>query len=423
MDFRYLALFLLMASLAYADCIGYTDSFDVRVLDAKYRPLPNATVTVTYDRGATFGEQYFTTAPLRTDASGIVHFTIYNQGTLTRTIDCRITVNGSAEGIKGSATVMANEHGSIVDVTLSDAYTVTFYVRDQLGHPLQNASVTVANRTEKTDADGSFVFYLRAGTYNYLASYLDAKQPGSLDVSNDTAYEIRLAFYNVVMNVIDEAGTPLPAKLTIFNRTFDLAGGHFEYDRVFGDYVPYSVDYKGIISNGTLTPASDPDVEIVYDLHSPVFGTIKPETFNEKQRLQINVSDEGKFASGLNLSSIKVNYKIEPADENVAWNEAVVFTAGRNQFTAEFPRLPTGRIVRFKIEVKDRAGNFAEIDGKFSTYVAKPPQNATNATNNQTNTQSTTQGEQGIPLSYIVGGAIVAVLVISLVFRIKSKTT
>ena len=37
MNAKYLVLLLLILSLSYADCIGYNDTFQVRVLDAKLR--------------------------------------------------------------------------------------------------------------------------------------------------------------------------------------------------------------------------------------------------------------------------------------------------------------------------------------------------------------------------------------------------
>lgn len=422
MNFRYIALFLLIATVAYADCAGYTESFDVRVLDAKYRPLPNANVTVTYDRGSSFGEQYFTTNPQRTDANGIVHMTIYNQGTGTREIDCRITVKADVEGASASTTITVNEHGDPVDVVLPTLYSVKFYVRDQLGYPLENASVSIDNRTSRTGPKGDVAFYLQTGQYRYLASYLDAKQESSLNVSNDTEYEVRFAFYKVVLDVSDDTGASVAASLTMFNRTYEAQDGHFELDKVFGDSVPYSVTCKGIVTNGTLVPSSNLPVKVVYDMHAPTFGNITPELFNGKQRLVISVSDPGTQASGLDLETMQVSYKMEPSDENTPWNNAVIFTSGRNQLTAEFPQLPQNRIVNFRAEIKDRAGNKAEIDGKFTTMVIAPPQNASNGTKNQTVTPETGQGQQGIPLSYIIGGAIVALLAISLVFRLKTKT-
>lgn len=419
-DWRHIAAFLLLASLSYADCVGYNETFGVQVVDAEYRSMPGAAVTVTYDPGTSFGERYFTTQPVYTDATGLARFTIYNQGTNTRSIDCKIWVNGSIGGARGSVTVTANEHADPVTIRLIDVYPLRFFIRDHLGYPLPNASVSVGGKSVKSGADGIADLYLKTGKYNYLASYLDAKQAGTLTVSNATVYEVVFTYYKVQVDVVDDSGTPLPAGLTIFNRTFELQDGHFESNKTFGEAIPYSTDYKGLIISGTIIPATNPNARAVYDIHAPTFGEIKPETLNERQRLDITVSDNGQYASGLDLGTMKVTYKVEPSDENAQWNDAVVFTAGRNRFTAEFPELPQNAIVRFRTEIKDKAGNRAEIEGKFTTYEVQAPQNTTQ---NQTNPQQTTPQEQGIPLTYILGGAIIAILAVYMVFRIKSKTT
>src|SRR5271157_4267697 len=98
MDARYLVLLLLLISLSYADCVGYNDTFQVRVLDAKLRPVENAAVTVTYDRGASFGAQYFTTPFKYTYQNFFLNILIYNQWTGCRAIDCNIVINGSIGG-------------------------------------------------------------------------------------------------------------------------------------------------------------------------------------------------------------------------------------------------------------------------------------------------------------------------------------
>lgn len=422
MDFRTFAVLLLLVSASFAGCAGYTETFDVRVLDSSYRPIPGATVNVTYDQGTSFGQQYFTTAK-ETDSSGVAHFSLYNQGTATRNIDCSIRVQGAAGGSTGSTSITVGAHGNPVDIRLSDVYYVRFFIRDMPGYPLQNASLSMGGTTVKSGADGEAAFFIRGGKYDYLASYRDAKQQGSVTISKDTDYDVRFAFYNLKIDVVDDQGAQLAATLTIFNKTFELPDGHYESEKIFGEEIPYSVEHKGIVLTGTLVPSQSPYATVVFDVHSPVFGAIRTEELLGKPRLHITVSDGGEHASGLDLESMKATYKVEPSDESTPWGKATVFTAGRNVFTAEFPELAPNSVVRFRIEIKDKAGNRAEIDGKFTTYEA-PPENVTqNATQNQTNTPQTTPQEQGMPLSYMVGGVIIAILAIYLVFRIKSKTS
>ncbi|MDD5172332.1 MAG: hypothetical protein PHF60_04840 [Candidatus ainarchaeum sp.] len=421
MDLRYLFVFLILSQLAvplFADCIGYTDSFDVRVLDAKLRPIEGAVVTVTFDRGTSFGEQYFTTSPRYTDSQGKLHYDILNQGTTTRQIDCDITITGSAGGSTKTAVVEANIHGSPVDIILTDVYPMKFFVWDQLNAPLENASVTLGGKMNKTDSTGMVKYYFKTGDYSYFASYLDAEQAGSLTVANDTDYVVIFAHYTISIDVMDDTSAPLSVTLRIFNQTFDVPDGHFEYTPAFGEQIPYSVDYRGIVREGTLMPASEPSVTVIFDTHAPSFGDIVPGEISGKPQLSISVTDPNAHASGLDLSSIEVLYKIEPSDETTPWSKAVTFTSGRNTFTAQFPELPSKSIVKVKIGVKDKEGNRAEIDLQFSTLDVQPPQNGTQ---DQNNTQESPVETQGIPFSYILGGVILLVLVVYMVFRLKPK--
>ncbi len=415
MDYRYILLFALLISSSFGACIGYNDSFDVRVLDAKLRPVEGADVVIKYDRGATFGEQYFITPAKKTDSNGKVHFDILNQGTLSRPIDCKININASLDGTLQKKEIIANTHGQIIDLALSDAYPIKFYVRDQFQSPLKNATVTIGSSSKKTDEMGLVKIFVKKGVYDYFASYVDASQAGKINVSDDTAFEVLFPYYKIQLDVRDDNGNPLNATLMIFNHTYYLADGHFENNKTFGSEVPYTLEYSGLESSGTITPSVEPNVKAVFDVHAPLFGEIKPEVLNNRPKLHIIASDPGKLASGISISSIKVTYKIEPGDSG--WSNAITFTAGLNKFTTDFPELPENSIVNFKIEVKDNAGNKADIDGKFSTLIQQ------NNTQNQTNTQTEPPQEQGIPLLYILIGVIIVILTIYMVFRIRSKAS
>jgi hypothetical protein len=272
--------------------------------------------------------------------------------------------------------------------------------------------------TNKTNTGGSVDYFLPKGNHTYLASYLDASQAGTLQVTDDSEFLVKFTYYKVTIDVTDDFGDPLPAALTIFDKTIEMENGHFESDKTFGLEVPFKVDYKGIVTEGTILPATKPDVKIIYDVHSPSITDIKAEALNTRPRLLMTMADPGKYADGIDFSSIKVVYRMEPADSATPWDKAVTFTTGRNQVTAEFPELPADRVVRFRVEVQDKAGNKAEVEGKFSTFAGEP---AKNDTGNQTITQPTAPEGQGIPLLYIVVGVIIAVLTVYFVFRMKSK--
>ncbi len=431
MHCRYAVLFLFMLALAsaedeitYLELIhpgcenGYNDSFNVRVLDAKLRPVEGAAVNVTFDRGATFGGQYLTTPTRRTDASGTIHFDLINQGTSSREVDCNILVQASAGGDSNHTTVLATEHGSVVDVPITSIYQVRFYVRDGTNSPLPNATVTLGNFTGTTDAYGLTMFTILGGLHGYLASYLDGGQAGRINVSDDTMFEVMLRASKVAVEVTDDLGGPLPVTLYIFNRTYALPDGKFEYPVTYGSEIPYRVEYQGIVREGSIIPSVSPDAVVTFDTHAPHFGSIVAEGSEGRYSLLIPVSDPGGKASGVNYQSLVVTYRLEPADPATPWNPAVTFTSGKSTLTAEFPELPPGGIVSFRAEISDNAGNKAIVEGRFSTTAPPPPQNITQ---NQTNTQPDTAGTQGIPLLYIGMGVIVSLFIVYVVFRIKSQ--
>ncbi len=419
MNAKYLVLLLLILSLSYADCIGYNDTFQVRVLDAKLRPVEGAAVTVNYDRGASFGTQYFTTPVQYTDQNGLLDMAIYNQGTLSRTIDCNIVINGSLGGASKSVTITANVHGPVVDVQLNVS-PLKFYVRDQSGVALANASVSVDNITEQTGTDGSAAYTLAAGNYSYLASYLDASQSGILTITDDSEFVVKFAFYKISLNVSDDFGNPLPATITILNNTYTPENGYFENNKTFGQEIPYLVSYMGLEATGAISPATDPNAMVTFDIHAPSITDITANALTASPTLTMAIVDPGTQPSGVDFSSVKVTYQLEPADETTPWDNAVVFTTGRNQVTAEFPQLPSDRVVHFRIDAKDKAGNKAEVEGEFTTSAATV-ENVTNNTINQTITPQNKPPTQGLPLLYIVAGVIIMILVVYLVIHIKSK--
>ncbi|MBI5046470.1 hypothetical protein HZC07_01940, partial [Candidatus Micrarchaeota archaeon] len=225
--------------------------------------------------------------------------------------------------------------------------------------------------------------------------------------------------YDISIDVVDDNGNPVNSSIMIFNKSF-VTEGHFKYNKTFGQAIPYSVEYRGIVKTCQLTQ-DKPLASIVYDISPPTIGNIQTQINGSRTKMIIPVTDLGKYASGVDLSSISVTYKVEPTDPTVPPSNAITFTVGRNTFAAEFPELPSGKIVQFKIEVKDKEGNKAIVDGKFSTLVQPPKNNSTTNTQNQSNTQTKPQEEQGIPLLYIIIGVIVVLLVIFLVFFLKSK--
>jgi hypothetical protein len=229
---------------------------------------------------------------------------------------------------------------------------------------------------------------------------------------------ITFPYYRVEIDVMDDNGVPLDALVTMYNETFQLQDGYFENNRSFGHNINYEISYKGLINKGVIIPELDPRVQVVYDIHAPTFDDIISQTVGDRATLTLEVSDPGLHPSGIDVTSIIVKYRMEPADPTTPWNSAVVFPTGYNTFTAEVSDLPTDVVVQFAAEIKDKDGNRATIDGKFSTLAVEQP---VNITQNQTKPQNDVETSQEIPLFYIVGGVFLVILIVYLGIRIKSR--
>ncbi len=410
--FTTLILILLITTTA-ADCAGYYESFDIRVLDPKIRPVEGALVQVKFDRGTSFGPQYFTTEPTPTNASGRVHISIHNQGTNTREIDCKIYINATIGGATTKETITAEAHPVIVDLTL-DVYKVEIYVKNQNRVPVENATVTINEEGKTTDSSGRALFYSKTGEIEYLASYLKGKQSGYIPVSDDTRYEILLAQYSVAIDVIDDYGEPLPSTLELFGETHELEDGHFETDEVFGEEITATVTYAGIVKEYTIYPAEENDVDFVFDIHPPVIEVVDHMSVDSRPRMTVRITDPGDYGTGVDPTSVIVLYRIVG---ETGWTSATTYVTGVDTYTVDFPALQEGKIIEFRVEALDEQGNKAVQTGRFVT-TGKPEENITE---NGEEPQENGFEWQDIPLFYIVIGVILIIVVVYIVKHLKGK--
>jgi len=399
----FLVLLAQFVSAAEIDCRGYTDSFDVRVLDAKLRPVEGALVTVMFDRGASFGEQYFVTEPLPTNADGIRHFSIANQGTETRKIDCRIWINATLGKAKATKTVIANSHGQFIDLNLN-VYLLDMIVDDQNGKPIENATVTVNGISKLTGKDGRARFYTPPGLIDYVASYYRGKESGKIYIRNDTNYEIVLRRHSVSIDSVDDEGKPVEATIFIFNESFPMTNGHYETE-VFGDTIEGTVSYAGFEKTIVMDLDRRNTSVVVFDLRPPSIKSTEITVIGKRPRMTIRVADDGKYASGVNVSGTKVIYRILPLEVGSGWSSATTFATSLDTFVSDFPELESDKTIEFRIEIRDNEGNTAVREGRFVV-----PESNVEITQDQTQTDKNSQ------ILYI---AIVVIIIIVAVYIVK----
>ena len=117
MNFRFLLFILsLLAVSSFAvnvlptdkpTCnVSFNDSLNIRVLDAKSRPIPGADVFVRYQYSGSVGAEgkgtYYVIGPRVTNQSGMVNVHISNTETFKDKLDCEFVINGTIGNVIGS---------------------------------------------------------------------------------------------------------------------------------------------------------------------------------------------------------------------------------------------------------------------------------------------------------------------------------
>jgi len=363
---RFLTLFITLLFILFsfsfaAECKGYNEELTIRVLDALIRPVDGANVQVTFDRGVPFGEQYLTTKPKQTDENGTVLFAVWNQGIAPRKLDCNIYITAWAGGASNKKTIVAYQHPVIIDVYLP-IYRVLFYVHDQNGRPLANATVFFLNETKTSDEFGRAVFYSKNATSDYYVSYKTGSEGGSVSVKGgDATREAVIPVYQITVFTKDDYGNPLPALISYANETLNAVNGSATLT-VYKDVAYLKVKHENLEKELTLRPAEEPTKTIFFDLRAPSISDPRQTIANNRVRMSFDVKDEGGYASGLDISSIKVSYRLA-TDE--MWHSSMTYSLGGDAYGIDFPETQPNAIVEFSVQASDYEGNTAYKKGRF----------------------------------------------------------
>lgn len=404
-------ILLITVSTAADDCAGYTDEFDVRALDAKLRPVEGAYIQVTYDRGSSFGQQYFTTEPIRTNESGTIHITIRNQGTDTRKIDCTIWVNATIGDGYAEDTVEATAHPLTVDLHL-DVYPIDISVNDMAGNPVEGATVTINGESRNTDSSGFVRFHAVPGTVDYFVSYEKGKESGIIPVTDDVDYEVVLYRYTVTITAVDDQGNPVDAVITVLNETAAMANGTYTSEEVYGNTLEARLEYAGVEKDILMDLAKNTQETVIFDVNPPTIESTSTSMIGSRPRLTIRITDDGEYACGVDSTSVKVTYRILPSP-NAQWVDATVFVSGSDSYTIDFPETDGDKLIEFKIEARDMEGNKVVQSGKFVTEKEEE---------NGETPPEVEETDQDFPLFYIIIGVILIIVVVYIVrYLLKRK--
>ncbi|MDD5096585.1 MAG: Ig-like domain-containing protein [Candidatus ainarchaeum sp.] len=353
-------LLLLLASAVYAaECeAGFRDPVRVLVLDAKYRPISNASVTFTYQKDYTTGKGYITTNVLYTDANGKVSTTLTNTEQLDSRVRCDIRLNVTYDGVTHMETITAQHHLADEQVHF-DAYSLTVKAVDKFGAPLAFSPIRV-NSMESTTNDRGLAYFIvnKKNDVDVAVSYRGAVVSRKISVQNDTVYTLQALLYNFMLNVIDDKGDPLGAIILVDTREYNGSSVSIQDTPLARPTV--SVTY------GLLTKAPEIDLSqresytVVFDLTPPdISGVGVQMTPDHDMVISFSVEDPNVHASGPSADDITVSYNVGGVTRTVP-----AFVQG-GKYVAEISRPPDNSLVRFTIAAKDKEGNMETVDGEY----------------------------------------------------------
>jgi len=433
MNFRYLLFFIaLLPVVSFAEqTVGqsdiqtcspsFHDDLTILVVDARFRPIENATVLLVYQYSGSFGGAknggtYYTVGPLHTNSRGLLNVSVTNVEQTESLLDCVIYMNATVGYTYNETEAIANHHPSVISIVVP-VYPVDFFVREQSGQQISGAVVTFLNMTKRTDSTGFTFFYAPLGKADYLVSYMDGKQAGSMSVTGDTSYSLALQPHSIGLEVVDDYGKPLNATLTIINRTVQLGpDGTYSDPKTFGKEIDFTASYLGASKEVKMYPDLDNTTRVVFDFTAPTIGNITRSEVGGKMRFTVPVKDPGVFPSGVDQSSFTVTFRMEPAADATQWSKAVTYVAQKDVFVADFPEFKPNSVVQFKIEIGDVEGNRATVGGKFAILPPPPEPNET-----QPPPPPVVQEEPGIPIVYIIGGFLLLAVIVYMFLRLKKE--
>jgi hypothetical protein len=353
-------LLALLASAVYAaECeAGFRDPVRVQVLDAKYRPIPNATVTFTYQKDYTTGKGYITTNPLYTGADGKVSTVLTNTEQLDSRVRCDIKMNVTYDGVTHTESITAQHHLADEQVRF-DAYSLTVKAVDKSGAPLANSPIRVNAMQSTTNGLGLAYFIVNKNSnVDVAVSYRGAVVSKRISVQNDTFYTLQALLYNFMLNVMDDSGNPLDAIILVDTQGY--AGSAVSIEDTPLARPSVSVTYGLLTKMPEIDLSQRESYTVVFDLTPPAITGVGAELTAEHDLLiSFSVEDPHTYASGPSADEITVSYNVGGVTRTVP-----AFVQG-GKYVAEISRPPDNSLVRFTITAKDKEGNTQTVEGEY----------------------------------------------------------
>lgn len=404
-----LFLVLLIFSFAFAatNCSkGFYEKVTVQVIDAKFRPVQGAGVSLYYQLDYTTSKGYIFTKEYPTNSDGMINISIKNEETNQQKVDCNIRVYASYNGKNVSKIIIAEFHPNIIDVNLN-LYKITIRITDQNGIPLPGAEIWVGNEKGIGDANGIVKLYAYPGNNRIFVKYGDGKVEENINVIGDVEKDIGLTLYPLKISVVDDNGKALDAVVTVGSEIFNTTNGTLYIKKLASSTPSVSVKYKNLEKTEYVDLSTENNYKLIFDLTPPEIKDVKVTGAGDFAKLVATVIDGGTYSSG--IKGIEIGYR---AGQEDTWTNLPTYPSGKNQYTAEIPKKNIS--VSFFVRGIDNDDNQVEQEGQFLFAEEKNSENNT--------AQIVTEDKPNeIPLFEIVVGFIILAVVIYLIYRFMAS--
>ncbi len=357
-------LFSFLVTSIFAGSCGpqFTDELNVRALDAKNRPIPGVAISITYQLSYTKG--YTTTTPFLTGEDGQMFIKIQNLENQDHLVDCNFIVTTSYGGTETQNSFTVGAHPPLIDMKM-DVYYLNVNVEDQSGNPLEDALVSVDLFESNTNENGVATLRVFEGEKTIFTNYKGGERQNIVLLDDDLNYDISFFVSALTIYTIDDNGNNLESIVTFQDQTFQTTNGVAILEDIGIQSFEVKVDNEGIEKTLEVDLERELEYTVVFDFTSPLIKSVTDDHTEKLTELSIVLEDPGIHSSGINPSSLSVQY-----DAGDGWKNAKVYLKGGNLYNAELESIPTDSVVFFEIYVEDNDGNSVSLPGNFLVFHA-----------------------------------------------------
>lgn len=361
-------LFGLFALVLILGCVpqihaGWGETTEVRVLDGHYRALPNAMANITWEISKSRG--LATTKNKLTGANGRTTFQIQNNEYANEDTNYTYTVQVSYGKASGSAqfNYSIGETPRTIDLPV---YWVTFRALDGNGVPVPGMKLYIENWPVLTiPASGLLSMPLDAGKHTLAASIGSFSQSIPFEVKDDMLVDITARFYDVSVQVLDDAGKPIRTDVNVGDmKQASDAQGEAKFANVTDPNPLLTIYYGRYKKSLTLNLSERTDATVIFDTHPPQIRNIRADWNGQTLKIQAVIQDTGDYASGLrdNNASIDLYY----IDKNSVQKKVPMYAVGYNLYEGAIPLDSSVPTVRYIVQATDAEGNSISSSDTFA---------------------------------------------------------